>query len=299
MIAEAARPSLVAGRSRSGQMRMARRRIANFLMWAVCSLFAVAAVVPLGMILYYVARQGIPALNYDFFTKLPKPVGETGGGMANAIVGSLLLVGLASLVGLPIGIFGGIYLAEFGNNRFGWWVRFFADVLNGVPSIVIGIFVYAIAVRPMHHFSTLSGGLALGIMMVPTVMRTTEELVRLVPMALREAALALGATRWRAVLKIVLGAAKGGVITGVLLAVARVAGETAPLLFTAFGNRFWNLKLDQPISSLPVQIYTYAISPYEDWHTQAWAGATVLVLLVLILSIAARYFTRGRYQTVR
>lgn len=288
-----------APRRDTNRLRQVRRKTANGLMWLLCGLASVTAVVPLAMILYYVGRQGIPALNLGFFTNMPKPVGEPGGGMANAIAGSLALIGLASLLGLPLGILGGIYLAEFGDNRFGWWVRFFADVLNGVPSIVIGIFVYAVAVRPMHHFSALAGGLALGIMMIPTIMRTTEELVRLVPLSLREAALALGATRWRAVLKVVLGAAKGGVITGVLLAVARIAGETAPLLFTAFGNRFWNMKLNQPISSLPVQIYTYAISPYEDWHAQAWAGATVLVLLVLILSLAARYFTRGRFQSIR
>ena len=297
MIPETTRP-VASPRVAQSRMRLTARKFSNSLMWLYCGLTTIAAIVPLGLILYYVARQGIPALNASFFTHMPKPVGETGGGMANAIVGSLLLIGLASLIGLPVGILGGVYLSEFGNNRFGWWVRFFADVLNGVPSIVIGIFVYAIAVRPFHQFSALAGGLALGIMMVPTIMRTTEELMRLVPGALREAALALGATRWRAVLKIVLGAAKGGVITGVMLALARIAGETAPLLFTAFGNRFWNLKLNQPMASLPVQIYTYAISPYEDWHTQAWAGATVLVLIVLVLSLAARYFTRGQYRGV-
>jgi phosphate transport system permease protein len=285
---------------------LARRKLANSLMWFGAGLATCLALVPLAFILYYVLKQGLPALNSQFFTQLPTPVGEPGGGMANAIIGSLILIALACCIGLPCGVLGGIYLAEFGNNRFAWTVRFCADVLNGVPSIVIGIFVYAVAVRPLHHFSALAGGLALGIMMVPTIMRTTEELVRLVPMSMREAALALGATRWHAVLKVVLGAAKGGVITGILLAVARIAGETAPLLFTAFGNRFWSVSsqqpvstwpkqiLTQPIASLPVQIYQYAISPYDDWHAQAWAGATVLVLLILMLSLAARYFTRGR-----
>lgn len=281
------------------RFRQTRRRMANAGMWLGASLATIIALVPLLMILYYVAAQGFPALNADFFTKLPKPVGETGGGMAHAIVGSFILIGIASLIGLPLGVLGGIYLAEFGNNRFGWTVRFAADVLNGIPSIVIGIFVYAVAVRPVHHFSAMSGGLALGIMMIPTIMRTTEELVRLVPMSLREAALALGATRWRAVLKIVLGAAKGGVITGILLAIARIAGETAPLLFTAFGNRFFSVKLNEPMSSLPREIYTFAISPYEDWHQKAWGGSLVLVLIILVLSLIARYVTRGRYRAVR
>jgi phosphate transport system permease protein len=276
-----------------------KRRTANGLMWVGACLATLAALVPLVMVLAYVAIKGIPALNLAFFTQLPKPVGEPGGGMANAITGSLVLVGLASLVGLPVGILGGIYLAEFGNNRFGWAVRFAADVLSGVPSIVIGIFIYAVIVLPMKHFSALAGGAALGVMMIPTVMRTTEELVRLVPMSLREAALALGATRWRAVLKIVLVAAKGGIVTGVLLAVARVAGETAPLLFTAFGNRFWSARLDQPIASLPVQIYEYAKAPYDDWNAQAWGAALVLVAMVLILSVAARYATKGRFRAVR
>jgi len=285
-------------RGRSGIWE-AKRRAANGLMWVVAVLATLAALVPLAMVLYYVTAQGLPALNLAFFTHLPKPVGEPGGGMANAIVGSLILIGLASAVGLPIGILGGIYLAEFGNNRFGWAVRFAADVLSGVPSIVIGIFIYAVVVMPMKRFSALAGGAALGVMMIPTIIRTTEELVRLVPISLREAALSLGATHWRTVFKVVLVAAKGGVITGVLLAIARIAGETAPLLFTAFGNRFWSTRLDQPIASLPVQIFTYAIAPYDDWHAQAWAGALVLVALVMILSVAARYTTKGRFRAVR
>ena len=277
----------------------AKRRAADRLMWVAVVLATLAAVIPLVMVLYYVLAQGLPALNVSLFTKLPKPVGETGGGMGHAILGTLVLIGLASVVGLPIGLLGGIYLAEFGTNRFGWSVRFAADVLNGVPSIVIGIFIYAIVVLPMQRFSALAGGAALGVMMIPTVMRTTEELVRLVPVSLREASLALGATRRRTVFKIVLLSAKGGVITGVLLAIARIAGETAPLLFTAFGNRFWSTQLDQPIASLPVQIYTYAIAPYDDWHAQAWAGALVLVGIILILSAAARLATRGRFRAVR
>jgi len=277
----------------------AKRRTANGLMWAGACLATLAALVPLVMVLSYVAIKGAPVLNLAFFTQLPKPVGEPGGGMANALTGTLVLVGLASLVGLPVGILGGIYLAEFGNNRFGWSVRFAADVLSGVPSIVVGIFIYALVVMPMQHFSALAGGAALGVMMIPTVMRTTEELVRLVPMSLREAALALGATRWTTVRKVVLLAAKGGVITGVLLAIARVAGETAPLLLTALGNRFWSARLDQPIASLPVQIYDYAKAPYDDWNAQAWGAALVLVAMVLILSVAARYATKGRFRAVR
>jgi len=278
--------------------RRTRRLLANGLMWAGTTLCAAAALVPLGFLLYYVAAQGLPAINLAFFTHLPAPVGEPGGGMANAIVGTLILIGLASLLGLPVGILGGIYLAEFGGNRLGGAIRFSADVLSGVPSIVIGIFVYALVVVPMHRFSALAGGVALGIMMIPTVMRTSEELIRLVPTSLREAALALGATHPRTVFKVVLLAARAGVITGVLLAIARIAGETAPLLFTAFGSGLWSTQLDQPIASLPVQVFTYAISPYQDWQAQAWAGALVLVTIVLILSAAARYATRGRMRTV-
>ncbi len=270
------------------------RRARNAAMWLIACGAAALAVVPLLLVLYYVLRQGLPALNLDFFTQMPKPVGEPGGGMANAIVGSLILIGLASVIGLPVGILGGVYLAEFGHSRFAWIVRFAADVLSGVPSIVIGVFVYAMVVLPMKHFSAMAGGIALGIIMIPTIIRTTEELLRLVPLALRDAALSLGAPHWRTVLQIVLPAARAGVITGVLLAVARIAGETAPLLFTAFGNRFWSTELNQPIASLPVQIYTYAIAPYDDWHAQAWAGALVLIGIVLILSVAARLATRGR-----
>jgi len=278
--------------------RRTRRLLANGLMWACATLCTAAALVPLGFLLYYVAAQGLPAINLAFFTQVPRPVGEPGGGMANAIVGTLILIGLASLVGLPVGLLGGIYLAEFGGNRLGAAIRFSADVLSGVPSIVIGIFVYAIVVVPMHRFSALAGGLTLGVMMIPTVMRTSEELIRLVPNSLREAALALGATRPLTVFRVVLLAARSGLVTGVLLAIARVAGETAPLLFTAFGSGLWSTRLDEPIASLPVQVFTYAISPYRDWQAQAWAGALVLVTIVLILSAAARYATRGRFRTV-
>jgi phosphate transport system permease protein len=257
------------------------------------------AIIPLVMVLYYLLVQGLPALNWSFFTQMPKPVGEPGGGMANAIAGTLILIGIASLFGLPIGILGGIYLAEFGNNRFGTVLRFLADVLASVPSIVIGILVSSLVVVPMKHFSALAGGFALGIMMIPTVTRTTEDLVRMVPVTQREAALSLGATHFRTVFSVVMLAARAGVITGVLLAIARIAGETAPLLFTAFGNRFFSTDISQPIASLPVQVYTYAIAPYDDWHTQAWAGALVLVLIILLLSIVARFATRGRFRLVR
>lgn len=289
---------MTAVRHHHSSVRRARRRLANTLMWVLATLSALAALVPLGFVLYYIAAQGLPALNLDFFTHVPRPVGEPGGGMANAIVGTIILIALASLVGLPIGLLGGIYLAEFGANRFAGIIRFAADVLSGVPSIVIGIFVYALVVVPMHRFSALAGGAALGIMMIPTVMRTSEELIRLVPASLREAALSLGATHPRTVFKVVLLAARAGVVTGVLLAIARIAGETAPLLFTAFGSNLWSARLDQPIASLPVQIFTYAIAPYDNWHAQAWAGALVLVVMILILSAAARYATRGRLRTV-
>jgi phosphate transport system permease protein len=237
-------------------------------------------------------------MNLAFFTQEPAPPGDPGGGVGHAIMGTLMMIGIASCIGLPLGLLGGIYLAEFGNNRFGFLVRFAADVLNGVPSIVVGIFVYAVAILPLpengRHFSAWAGGLALGLMMIPTVMRTTEEMVRLVPMSLREAALALGATRWRTVFKIVLGSAKGGVITGILLAIARVAGETAPLLFTALGNNFFSKNPNGPTASLPVTIYNFASSPDERWNSLAWGGALVLVAMVCILSIAARYATRKR-----
>jgi phosphate transport system permease protein len=257
-------------------------------------LAAVAVVCPLLLIFGFLLYQGVTAVNLDFFTHLPKPVGEPGGGVANAIVGSLILIGLAFCIGLPVGVLGGIYLAESQDPRLPWVVRFVADVLNGVPSIVFGIFAYTVVVLPMRRFSALAGGFALGMIMVPIVLRTTEEMVRLVPASLREAGLGLGLPDWNVTLRIVLPAARAGIITGVIVAVARIAGETAPLLFTALGNRFWHQGLDQPIAALPLQIYAYAIAPYDDWHRQAWAGALVLLGLVFLASLAARIATRRR-----
>jgi phosphate transport system permease protein len=257
-------------------------------------LSALAVICPLLLIFGFLLVKGASALNVDFFTHLPKPVGEPGGGVANAIVGSLVMIGLAVCAGLPIGIAGGVYLAESRDRRLPWVVRFIADVLNGVPSIVVGIFAYTVVVLPMRRFSALAGGLALAFILIPIVLRTTEEMVRLVPNALREAGLGLGIRRWRVTMRIVLPAARAGILTGVMVAVARIAGETAPLLFTALGNRFWHQGLDQPIAALPLQIYAYAIAPYDDWHRQAWAGALVLITLVFLASLAARVATRGR-----
>lgn len=239
-------------------------------------------------ILGYLVWHGGKALNWDFFVKLPKPVGEAGGGLANAIVGSAKLLLLASLIGVPIGFFGGVYLAEFGGRTFSFLVRYTTDLLNGVPSIVIGIFAYSIVVLPMHHFSTLAGGVALGLMMIPITLRSTEEFLRVVPRPLREGALALGASKWKTVATVVVPAAYRGVLTAILLSLARVAGETAPLLFTAFSNRFWSPGWNQPTASLPVMIFTYAIAPYDDWHLQAWAAGLVLLGLVLLTNVVAR-----------
>jgi phosphate transport system permease protein len=271
--------------------RFATRSLVSRLAVGFCAASVLMALVPLALILFYVIGQGFSSLNVSFFTQMPKPVGETGGGMANAIVGTLMLVGIAAIIAVPTGIGCGLYLSEFGESRFASAVRFAADVLNGVPSIVVGIFAYTVAVLPFRRFSALAGGLALGIMMIPIIVRTTEELLRLVPGSLREGALALGASRARAALTVVIPAALPGVITGVLVALARVAGETAPLLFTAFNNRFWSTDLTQPISSLTVQLFTYAVSPYDDWHRQAWAGALVLVMVILTISLLARAAT--------
>jgi phosphate transport system permease protein len=272
--------------------------ISTIVVW-LCGLSVVVALIPLAFILFFVLSQGVQALNWDFFTKLPAPVGEPGGGFANAIVGTLMLIGIGAAFAVPVGVISGVYIAEFPATRLATMARFAADTLNGVPSIVVGVFVYGIAVLPFRQFSASAGGLALGIMMIPIVARTTEELLKLVPPALREGALALGATRGWATLTVVLPAAAPGIITGVVLALARIAGETAPLLFTAFNNRFMSVDPSQPIASLTVQVYTYAISPYEDWHRQAWAGALVLVTLVLTCSILARVATRRleRLQT--
>jgi phosphate transport system permease protein len=251
----------------------------------VCVLITVSV---LFFILGYLVYNGGKDLSWNFFTHLPAPVGEVGGGMANAILGSLKLLLLAALFGVPIGLLGGVYLAEFGGRTIPFVVRYTADLLNGVPSIVIGIFAYALVVMPMHHFSTLAGGVALGIMVIPTVLRNTESFLTDVPPSLREGAFAMGANKWKMVATVVLPAASRGILTGVLLALARVAGETAPLLFTAFGNRFWSPGWDQPTSSLPVVIYTYATGPYEDWHRQAWAAGLVLLGLILVINIIAR-----------
>jgi phosphate transport system permease protein len=280
-------------------MKGSTRRVVNVAMSTATALAAGLVVLPLLLIFGFLMYQGVVALNVDFFTHLPKPVGEPGGGMANAIVGTLILVGLAACLGLPLGILGGLYLAESRDRRLPWIARFLADVLNGVPSIVIGIFAYAVAVLPFRRFSALAGGFALAIIMLPIVIRTSEELVRLVPSSMREAALALGIPEWKVLLRIVLPTARAGIITGVMVAVARVAGETAPLLFTAFGNRFWHQGLDQPIAALPLQIFAYAISPYDDWHRQAWAGALVLIGMVFVVSLAARVATSGRFTGVR
>jgi phosphate ABC transporter, permease protein PstA len=269
-----------------------RRKLFSGVFEILCGLAVIIALIPLAMILFYVIKEGFGALNVDFFTKMPKPVGESGGGMANAIVGTLILIGIAALFAVPVGGICGIHLAEYPSTKFSSVVRFAADVLNGVPSIVVGIFAYGILVLPVKRFSAIAGGMALGLLMIPIVVRTTEELLRLVPGGLREGALALGATRSRAVFGVIVPAALPGILTGILVALARVAGETAPLLFTAFNNRFWSMSLTQPIASLTVQIFTYAISPYDDWHRQAWAGAFLLVMMILTLSIAARLAVR-------
>jgi phosphate transport system permease protein len=266
------------------------------------ALTGVCALITLGILFFvlgYVAYHGFSSLNWDFFTKLPKPVGENGGGMANAIVGTFKLIGLASVVGLPVGVMGGIYLAEYGKDTTaGFLVRYSADIINGVPSIVMGIFAYTVVVLPMKHFSTLAGGIALGIMLIPIAVRSTEEFLLLVPMAIREAALALGLPRWKVIVRVVIPTAMKGLLTGVLLDLSRVSGETAPLLFTAFGNRFWSSGWMNPISSLPVMIFTYAVSPYEDWHRQAWAAALVLLMLVLATNVGARVLMRHQVRVV-
>jgi phosphate transport system permease protein len=269
------------------------RRVKDVLVTAATAASVVLVLVPLGAILGYLVYKGIGSLNWAFLTQTPKPVGEVGGGMANAIGGSILILLIGSLVGVPVGIGAGIYLAEYGRGRFGDLIRFTADVLNGVPSIVIGIVAYGIVVLRQRHFSALAGGVALAIMMVPTITRTTEEMLLLVPIQVREAAYGLGVSRWRTTLSITLRTATSGVITGVMLAFARVAGETAPLLFTAFGNQYWNWNVNQPTAALPLQIFTYAISPFDEWHRQAWAGALILIVLIVV-SVAAVRWVAGR-----
>jgi phosphate transport system permease protein len=276
-----------------------RRKTVNVVMLTItglCTLFAAGTLV---YILGYLFVHGATSLTWDFFTKLPTPVGESGGGMANAIVGSGKLLLLASLFGIPIGFLGGVYLAEFGGSTFSYIIRYVTDLLNGVPSIVIGIFAYTMVVLPQKHFSTLAGGLALGVMMIPIAVRSTEEFLRAVPNSLREGAMALGASKARSILTVVIPAAKNGIMTGIMLNLARVAGETAPLLFTSFGNRYWSSGWEQPISALPVMIFTYAIAPYEDWHKQAWAAGFVLLTMVLTVNIIARAVLSKRKHIAR
>jgi len=274
------------------------RKIKSALASALSFAAAALVIAPLGLVFFHLLRNGAASVNWDFFTKLPTPVGVIGGGMANAIAGSFELLGLAVIIGVPIGVLGGVYLAEYGSARANSMLRFVADVLNGVPSIIWGIVVYGVVVLRFKSFSAYAGGLALGLMMVPLIMRTTEEVLLLVPNGYREAALALGVSRWRTIVTIVMKTASKGIVTGILLALARVAGETAPLLFTAFGNRFWNHDLREPIAALPLQIFTYAISPYDDWHRQAWAGALVLVVLIFLVNLMVRFLTRERTARV-
>ncbi|HYC50331.1 MAG TPA: phosphate ABC transporter permease PstA [Gemmatimonadaceae bacterium] len=271
-----------------------RRRVVNGIMTGVIGLAAVITTLPLLFILFHLVREGSSAVSVDFFTRMPKPPGEAGGGMANAIVGSLIIIGVACGIGLPIGVGAGLYLAEFKGTRIANAVRFLADVLNGLPSIVLGIFAWQFLVKPLGHFSALAGGVALAAMMIPMITRTTEEMVRLVPTSLKEAAMALGYSRARTAMTVVLRTATAGIVTGVLVSVARIAGETAPLLFTALGNQFWSLRLDQPIAALPLQIFVYSNSPYDDWRQLAWAGSLVLIAVVFIISVAARFATRSR-----
>jgi phosphate transport system permease protein len=273
-----------------------RRKVTDRVVRGLCVVGTLVALIPLFSVLYYVLVRGVGGINLDFFTELPKPVGETGGGMGNALLGTLKLVALAGLFGIPPGVLAGVYLAEFGGTKFGAAVRFSADVMSGVPSITVGIFVYSLVVVTTKQFSAIAGGLALGILMLPMVTRTTEELLKLVPESLREAALGLGVPKWRATLRVMLRTAAPGIAVGVMLSVARVAGETAPLLFTAFNNRFWSTGVNEPTASLPVNIYTNAVSPYEDWHRQAWAAALVLLMTVLILNISARFLVRSRVR---
>jgi phosphate transport system permease protein len=274
------------------QLRTRLRGLADSAASFLAILATLLVILPLVAIFVYLLLQGARSLNLDFFTHIPAPVGEAGGGMANAIVGSATLLAIASLIGVPIGIAGGIYLAEFGRgSKLAIAIRFTADVLNGVPSIVMGIAAYALIVMPQKHFSALAGGVALSIMMIPTICRTTEEMLLMVPHNVREAALGLGVPNWRSVLSITVRTASPGIITGCMLAFARVAGETAPLLFTALGNQFWSTSLNEPIAALPLQIYVYAISPYDDWHRLAWAGALVLIVLIVLAVSLVRFVT--------
>lgn len=274
------------------------RKIKSALASGIAFVSAILVITPLGLVFFYLLIHGAGSVNWDFFTKLPAPVGAVGGGMANAIVGSLELLAIAGLIGIPVGVLGGVYLAEYGSARMNSVIRFLADVLNGIPSITWGVVVYGLIVLRFKGFSAYAGGLALALIMIPLILRTTEEVILLVPNGYREASLALGVSRWKTIVHIVLKTALKGIITGILLALARVGGETAPLLFTSFGNRFWNHSLSQPIAALPLQIFSYAISPYDDWHRQAWAGALVLVTGVFLVNITVRIVTRGRGASV-
>jgi len=273
-----------------------RRRVSNVFFTLLFSSSVLIVLVPLIFIVGYLFLKGASSVNLNFFLHRPAPVGETGGGMGNGIIGSFFIVGLASLLGIPVGLLGGIYLGEFPHSKLSTATRFVADVLNGTPSIVMGVFAYTVVVLPMRSFSAIAGGFALGVMMVPTILRTTDEILQTVPLTIREASLALGVPYWRTVLFVILRSAKSGIVTGILLSIARVLGETAPLLFTSFNNAFFSYSLTQPISSLSVQIFSYAISPYEDWHRQAWAGALVLVVGILVLNFAVRAFSRQKYE---
>lgn len=274
-----------------------RRRVVNYVMIAMLGVCAVLATLPLLFILWHLISLGASAVQPHFFTNTPRPLGETGGGMANGIVGTLIIVGAACGLGLPIGIGAGLYLAERRGTKLANVVRFLSDVLNGLPSIVMGIFAWQFLVVPMGGFSAFAGSVALAAMMIPMVTRTTEEMVLMVPTSLREAALALGYPRWRTSLRVVLRTATAGIVTGALVAIARIAGETAPLLFTAFGNMFWSTRLDEPMAALPLQIFAYAVSPYDEWHAQAWAGSLVLISLIFVISLLARFATRARFAT--
>jgi len=276
-----------------------RRKTVNVVMLSLTGLCTFIAAGTLIYILGYLFVHGGRSLNWDFFTKLPTPVGETGGGMANAIVGSAKLLSIAMMIGIPIGFLGGVYLAEFGTTSFSFFVRYTTDLLNGVPSIVIGIFAYTLIVLPQKHFSTLAGGVALGVMMIPIAIRSSEEFLRAVPLSLREGSMALGASKARSILTVVIPAAKNGILTGIMLNLARVAGETAPLLFTSFSNRFWSPGIEQPTAALPVMIFTYAIAPYDDWHQQAWSAGFVLLSLVLAVNIVARFVLSKRGPAAR
>jgi phosphate transport system permease protein len=270
------------------------RKLKSRAMTVVLCVCALVVMAPLFLVIYFLVKAGASSLDWNFFTQLPKPTGEVGGGMANAIVGTMELLAMAAVLGVPIGVMGGIYLAEYGSERANTWIRFAADVLNGVPSIVWGMVIWMLLVVPFKGFSAYAGGVALGLMMIPLVMRTTEEVLVLVPQSYREAALALGIARWKVITIIVVKTALKGIVTGILIALARVAGETAPLLFTALGNNFWNHNLKEPIAALPLQIFSYAVSPYDDWHRQAWAGALVLMGMILSLNIIVRVVSRGR-----